>query len=123
MEMCYNGALVMPSSYAAMNEEEMTYVEAGWSIKAIVNKRKGVPVGALIALTATVSEMAWITAAGAACAAAVGACCAGVPVIGPILASKGFAAACGLVALAATIVATNDRACKKKFTITRYIGI
>ena len=27
--MCYDGALVMPSSYAVMNEEEMTYVEGG----------------------------------------------------------------------------------------------
>ena len=27
--MTYNGALVMPSSYAVMNEEEMTYVEGG----------------------------------------------------------------------------------------------
>ena len=27
MEMCYDGALVMPSSYAVMDEEEMTYVE------------------------------------------------------------------------------------------------
>ena len=30
--MCYDGALVMPSSYAVMNEEEMTYVEGGGSI-------------------------------------------------------------------------------------------
>ncbi len=30
MEMCYDGALVMPSSYAVMSEEEMTYVEGGW---------------------------------------------------------------------------------------------
>lgn len=29
MDMCYDGALVMPSSYAVMNEEEMTYVEGG----------------------------------------------------------------------------------------------
>lgn len=29
MEMCYDGALVMPSSYALMDEEEMTYVEGG----------------------------------------------------------------------------------------------
>lgn len=29
MEMCYDGALVMPSSYAVMNEEEMTYLEGG----------------------------------------------------------------------------------------------
>ena len=33
MEMCYDGALVMPSSYAVMNEEEMTYVEGGYYIK------------------------------------------------------------------------------------------
>lgn len=32
MEMCYDGTLVMPSSYAVMSEEEMTYVEGGsWS--------------------------------------------------------------------------------------------
>lgn len=31
MEMCYDGALVMPSSYAVMDEEEMTYVEGGAS--------------------------------------------------------------------------------------------
>lgn len=29
MEMCYDGALVMPSSYVTMNEEEMTYTEGG----------------------------------------------------------------------------------------------
>lgn len=26
MEMCYDGALVMPSSYAVMDEEEMEYL-------------------------------------------------------------------------------------------------
>ena len=44
MELCYEGALVMPSSYAVMNEEEMTYVEGeinktytgnqGWAVAA-----------------------------------------------------------------------------------------
>lgn len=29
MEMCYDGALVMPSSYVVMDEEEMTYLEGG----------------------------------------------------------------------------------------------
>lgn len=29
MEMCYDGALVMPSNYAIMNEDEMTYLEGG----------------------------------------------------------------------------------------------
>lgn len=33
MEMCYDGALVMPSNYVAMDEEEMTYVEGGGTIK------------------------------------------------------------------------------------------
>ena len=32
MVMTYDGALVMPSSYAVMNEEEMTYVEGGIKI-------------------------------------------------------------------------------------------
>lgn len=36
MEMCYEGALAMPSSYAVMKEEEMTYVEGGaWSVKKV----------------------------------------------------------------------------------------
>ncbi len=29
MEMCYDGALVMPSNYVLMDEEEMTYLEGG----------------------------------------------------------------------------------------------
>lgn len=29
MDMCYDGVLVMPSSYAVMSEEEMTYMEGG----------------------------------------------------------------------------------------------
>ena len=32
MEMCYDGALVMPSNYAVMDEEEMMYTEGGISI-------------------------------------------------------------------------------------------
>ena len=34
MEMCYDGALVMPSNYAVMGEDEMTYVEGGASVKS-----------------------------------------------------------------------------------------
>lgn len=29
MDMCYEGALVLPDNYAVMNEEEMMYVEGG----------------------------------------------------------------------------------------------
>lgn len=36
MELCYDGALVMPSNYAVMSEEEMTYVEGGgFSVKRL----------------------------------------------------------------------------------------
>lgn len=31
MEMCYDGALVMPSGYVVMSEDEMTYVDGGMS--------------------------------------------------------------------------------------------
>lgn len=37
MEMTYDGMLVMPSSYAVMDEEEMTYVEGGGT-KTYYNK-------------------------------------------------------------------------------------
>lgn len=42
MEICYDGALVMPSSYAVMDEEEMTYVEGGlaipnWLVGGVIN--------------------------------------------------------------------------------------
>ena len=33
MEMCYDGALVMPSNYAVMSEDEMMYVEGGMTGK------------------------------------------------------------------------------------------
>ena len=29
MDICYDGALVLPSSYVMMEEEEMSYVEGG----------------------------------------------------------------------------------------------
>lgn len=33
MEMCYNEALVMPSSYAIMSKEEMRATHAGWCVE------------------------------------------------------------------------------------------
>lgn len=38
--MCYDGTLVMPSSYAVMDQEEMTYVEGG-GIKTLKNNLYG----------------------------------------------------------------------------------
>lgn len=42
MEMTYGGALVMPSSYAMMDEEEMMYLEGGisiynWLVAGVIN--------------------------------------------------------------------------------------
>ena len=35
MVMCYDGALVMPSNYAVMDSEEMTYVEGGIALSTV----------------------------------------------------------------------------------------
>ena len=35
MEMTYDGLLVMPSSYAVMDEEEMMYVEGGITVETV----------------------------------------------------------------------------------------
>ena len=37
MDMCYDGTLVMPSSYAMMEEYEMSYVEGGGTVKVIAS--------------------------------------------------------------------------------------
>ena len=37
MDMCYDGALVMPSNYAVMEEEEMTYVEGGEAVTTAIS--------------------------------------------------------------------------------------
>ena len=63
MEMCYDGALVMPGSYAVMSEDEMTYVEGGIKVSSWV-------VGAAIdvALSAigiwNVSAIGWLMGKG-----------------------------------------------------------
>lgn len=35
MDMCYDGTLVMPSSYAMMEEDEMSYVEGGGAAQSV----------------------------------------------------------------------------------------
>lgn len=51
MEMCYDGALVMPSSYAMMDEEEMMYVEGGALSKADKALIIGICAASAVALT------------------------------------------------------------------------
>jgi len=62
MEMCYEGALVMPSSYAVMNEEEMTYVEGGGDValsmkKSYLNKSTCINVASNYTKTTGLSKM------------------------------------------------------------------
>ena len=38
MEMCYDGALVMPSNYAVMSEDEMMYVDGGGTVKVVMSR-------------------------------------------------------------------------------------
>ena len=57
MEMCYDGALVMPSSYAVMDEEEMTYVEGG-AIKVRVNSKTCNRIAAIMCVGAGVCAVA-----------------------------------------------------------------
>ena len=36
MDMCYDGTLVLPSSYAVMGEQEMSYLEGeNWNVKTL----------------------------------------------------------------------------------------
>ena len=47
MEMCYDGALVMPSNFVAVSEEEMTYIDGGMTktdmvISALISLVMGV---------------------------------------------------------------------------------
>ena len=75
MEMCYDGALVMPRNYAVVSEEEMTYVEGGATasvtikggfssnlIKAVANAGVGVATGLI---TGAVCAALSITGVGA----------------------------------------------------------
>lgn len=39
MELCYEGALVMPSSYMVMDEDEMSYLEGGGTVRVIASSK------------------------------------------------------------------------------------
>lgn len=68
MEMCYDGALVMPSSYVEMNTDEMTYVEGGASGNGFWNKVStiGTAINVIVALLPLTSWMSSMTKAGKA---------------------------------------------------------
>ncbi|MDR0500003.1 MAG: hypothetical protein LBG97_01975 [Coriobacteriales bacterium] len=41
MELCYDGALVMPKNCVKVSEQEMEYIEAGWSNQMFYNNLRG----------------------------------------------------------------------------------
>ena len=64
MEMCYDGALVMPSSYAVMDEEEMMYVEGGigapnWLVGGAINLAISAAFGGIGSFFSSVAKKAF----------------------------------------------------------------
>ena len=41
MEMSYDGALVLPQNYASMDEDEMMYIDGGWSYRQVIKNAVG----------------------------------------------------------------------------------
>ena len=100
MEMCYNGAMVMPSSYAIISNDEMEYVDGGFyisynSIKNVVLACCLNPIGATLVGIGLYKLAGLITAKAAILGAKLGAF--GGPVVslisGAISAVIGAAAA------------------------------
>ena len=78
MEMCYDGALVMPSNFVVVDEEEMTYVDGGaryYNLKGLFSLVIGTSAGAL-AVYSSVKALATIT--GAAVKKALSSLCSGL---------------------------------------------
>lgn len=104
MEMCYDGALVMPSSYAVMNEDEMTYVEGGGYV------------GVTIKLPKAVIKMGAVLG-GAFVGAYVGWYCKGLAATGP----AGTGAAAVIVAAVSGVVGWAIQKRYSSISIGRYI--
>ena len=122
MEICYDGALVMPKNYAVVNEEEMTYVNGGWNIElrryyeAYSYEARLVELEVI--LTAKVSDCIWITGG----TIALGLAIACIPAVGVPIESCYLGVASAVVALATTIIATNDKT-GKEFTVSKRIKV
>lgn len=110
MEMCYDGALVMPSSYALMSEDEMTYVDGG-DAKRLKNNLLGLwnrTQGYRLVWKIAGVNLAMIKSAAQCCFSA--AVCKFGPVILKVAAcSKVLAAVLGLSAFAAAAYLWNKR--------------
>lgn len=75
MEMTYNGTLTMPANFAALEEEEMTYVDGGYKDSGVLYASSGTDLGHYLSTCAGViyGYMLVYGISGAVTAAAVGA--------------------------------------------------
>ena len=74
MEMCYAGAIAMPSSYVVMNEEEMTYIDGGFE-DIVVKKKFGATFGVMVLTSQDCAHMSAALTGGAAIGAAFSSIC------------------------------------------------
>ena len=78
MDMCYDGALVMPSSYAVMSDDEMMYVEGGSAKDWAVSIACGLIANAICAVAKKAVTSGMVKVALTACAGAAKAVWAGI---------------------------------------------
>jgi len=73
MELCYEGALAMPSSYAVMSNEEMTYTDGGGTFRVQVGEKSFVmtALGAVGGTLTTAKVTAVLAGVGASIATAI----------------------------------------------------
>ncbi len=84
MEMCYDGALVMPSSYVVMNEEEMTYLDGGTSYTTYKGNKAWVQISKMMMSVST-----WAGTTKNLIAAAAGSSATGVGLVIAVVAALG----------------------------------
>ena len=114
MEMCYDGALVMPSNYVVMSEDEMTYVEGGMKGKTSTKTERIVTASVIAADAAFVGKLTYNAFKALAVTA-----CTGLALFFAALGSCALMAATGYeAALAATAAAYASSG--KNYSYTYY---
>ncbi|MBE5964287.1 MAG: hypothetical protein E7252_05050 [Lachnospira sp.] len=118
--MCYDGALVMPSSYAVMSEEEMTYVEGGgWSTYKGMEAIMGIT--AMIGCSAAFMGISKSIVASMVATAATGiGLLATIALAGGLSLSLAISAYQGTLALAAAVNMVNSYSKTKSFNKSGY---
>ena len=101
MEMCYQGTLAMPKSYAVMDQDEMMYVEGGFYI----NKNKCATMATYISMLVGVSKAALAVMALGALAAKIGQ--KAIPIVNKL---TGLSVTAKVIGIALTAIAVIELA-------------